>query len=155
MAVGCTDWCLWEEWSWEGRRPPLHSWVQQSFPWWNPICCLGLIYVIPLVFGLPFKSNYLVLLLVPPLQVAEQTVQALHSPTSQSTELDLKQNLWPCQPTLWTACSVAISLVSEMEICTSLTTVQSISNLFPARERRGASIGLFDVISIIHYRTDR
>ena len=57
------------------------------------ITFVGLDLFMPLVFGLPFKSNYLVLLLVPPLQVAEQTVQALHSPTSQSTELDLKQNL--------------------------------------------------------------
>ena len=101
-------------------------------------------------FGIEEKSIFpcLVLFFSPPPHVAEHVVQALHSPTSQSTELDLKQNLWPCQPTLWTACSIAISLVGEMEICTSLTTVQSISNLFPARERRGASIGLFVVISI-------
>ena len=56
------------------------------FPDEGIICCLVFIYVIPLVFGLPFKSNYLVLLLVPPLQVAEQTVQVVHSPTLQSTE---------------------------------------------------------------------
>ena len=46
------------------------------------------------IFGIEEKSIFpcLVLFFSPPPHVAEHVVQALHSPTSQSTELDLKQN---------------------------------------------------------------
>ena len=59
--------------------PAIFSLMKSYLLSWTYLCD-------PSGFLTPLQVKYLVLLLVPPLQVAEQTVQVVHSPTLQSTE---------------------------------------------------------------------